>query len=91
MNAYDEMVLKIVVLKGKEPLLLATAKIVEAVQQYVDTLSEEEKDRELVRLGGKPPIKVRDFPKAIAEDKSFQEFWVRKSIAYYNEFLRGKE
>lgn len=87
MNAYDEMVLKIVVPKGKKPLPLATAKIAEAVQQYVDTLSEEEKDRELVRLG-KPPIKVRDFPKAIAEDKSFREFWVRKSIAYYNEFLK---
>ena len=88
MNAYDEMVLKIV---GKKPLLLATAKIAEAVQQYVDTLSEEEKDRELVRLGGKPPIKVKDFPKAIAEDKSFCEFWVRKSISYYNEFLMGEE
>jgi len=90
MSAYDEMVLKIVQ-KGKKPLFLATAKIVEAVQQYVDTLSEEEKDRELVRFGGNPPIKVRDFPRAIVEDKSFQEFWVRKSIAYYNEFLREKE
>ena len=88
MKAYDEMILNIVP-KGKAPLLLTTTKIIKAVKAWIATLSEEEKDKQIIRLS-KPPIKVRDFPKAIAEDKSFREFWVKKSIAYYNEFLKGK-
>lgn len=88
MKSYDEMILKLVS-KGKISFFPTKGRIVKAVEAWVASLSEKEKDKEIVRID-KPPVKVKDVPKALAEDKDFRKFWVRKSRAYYNEFLRGK-
>lgn len=89
MKPYDQMILQIAP-RAKVPFLLTKGKIIKAAETWIASLSEEEKDRQIIRLDGKPPVRVRDIPKTLAEDKDFRRFWIKKSVAYYNQFLRRK-
>lgn len=91
MNAYEIMVTQIATRQKLPFFLLPKSGIIKPVESWIATLTEEEKNQEIVRMDGKPPIKVRDIPKVLAEDKDFREFWKKKSIAYYDEFLKGEK